>query len=43
MIGDDTQTACVSKKSLWTGRVISALPALFLLLNWNLLTLEGTQ
>ncbi len=29
----DTQTALVSKKMLWAGRVISALPALFLLLD----------
>jgi hypothetical protein len=29
----DTQTAPVSKKALWTGRIISALPALFLLLD----------
>jgi len=33
MIGNDTQTASVSKQSLWTGRFISALPALFLLLD----------
>jgi hypothetical protein len=29
----DTQTAAVSKKRLWAGRIISALPALFLLLD----------
>jgi hypothetical protein len=29
----DTQTAPVSKKMLWTGRIIGALPALFLLLD----------
>ena len=29
----DTQTAPVSKKSLWAGRIISALPVLFLLLD----------
>ena len=29
----DTQTAPVSKKRLWAGRIISALPALFLLLD----------
>jgi hypothetical protein len=29
----DIQTAPVSKKRVWTGRVISALPALFLLLD----------
>ena len=29
----DNQTAPVSKKMLWTGRIISALPALFLLLD----------
>ena len=33
MIGNDTQTDSVSKKSLWTGRIISVLPALFLLLD----------
>ncbi len=27
----DTQAAAVSKKTLWTGRILSALPALFLL------------
>ena len=29
----DIQTAHVSKKRLWTGRIISALPALFLLMD----------
>lgn len=29
----DTQTAPVSKKRLWTGSIISALPALFLLMD----------
>ena len=29
----DTQTATVSKKSLWAGRIVSALPILFLLLD----------
>ena len=29
--GSDTQTPCISKKALWTGRVMTALPALFLL------------
>lgn len=29
----DTQTAAVSKKSLWAGRIISALPVLFLLMD----------
>jgi DoxX-like protein len=29
----DAQTAPVSKKMLWTGRIISALPALFLLVD----------
>ena len=29
----DTQTAAVSKKALWAGRIISALPVLFLLLD----------
>lgn len=29
----DTQTVTVSKKTLWTGRVISALPILFLLMD----------
>ncbi len=29
----DTQTAPVSKKRLWIGRIISALPALFLLMD----------
>jgi DoxX-like protein len=29
----DTPTAPVSKKMLWTGRIVSALPALFLLLD----------
>ncbi len=29
----DTQTAGVSKKMLWTGRITSALPALFLLMD----------
>lgn len=36
MIGNATQTASVSKKSVWTARVISALPALFLLLDGTL-------
>jgi DoxX-like family len=31
LMQSDTQTASVSKKTLWAGRVISALPALFLL------------
>jgi hypothetical protein len=29
----DIQTASVSKKGLWAGRIISALPALFLLMD----------
>src|SRR5205823_3025908 len=29
----DTQAAPVSKKRLWTGRILSALPALFLLVD----------
>jgi hypothetical protein len=29
----DTQTAPISKKRLWAGRIISALPALFLLMD----------
>src|SRR5438128_7692703 len=29
----DTQTAAVSKKALWAGRIISALPVLFLLMD----------
>ena len=32
----DNQTAPVSKKMLWTGRIISALPALFLLLDGSM-------
>lgn len=28
-----TQAACVSRKALWTGRIMSALPALFLLVD----------
>jgi DoxX-like family len=31
LMQSDTQTASVSKKTLWAGHVISALPALFLL------------
>lgn len=30
-VGPDTQTPRVSKKALWTGRVMTVLPALFLL------------
>jgi hypothetical protein len=33
LMQSDTQTAPVSKKMLWAGRVISALPAVFLLLD----------
>ena len=29
----DTQAVCVSKKTVWAGRIMSALPALFLLVD----------
>jgi hypothetical protein len=32
-MSSDTQTALVSKKMMWAGRIVSALPALFLLMD----------
>jgi hypothetical protein len=39
----DVQTASVSEKTLWAGRVISALPALFLLFDAVLKFIKPTQ